>query len=202
MLDWITGFIDRTGVLGVALLMFAENVFPPIPSEMVMPLAGAVAARGGMSPWLAALAGTLGSLAGAFAWYALARRVGDDRLRRWAAHHGRWLTLSPQDVDRSDRWFDRHGTKAVFLGRLVPAVRTLISVPAGLHEMPVGPFLLMSALGSALWTGLLTFAGVKLGERWELVHGWLEPVSNVVVGALVLTYAWRVLTWRRRHPAD
>lgn len=198
MLDWITGFIESAGPLGVALLMFAENVFPPIPSEVVMPLAGAAAARGAMSPWMAALAGTVGSLAGAWVWYEVALRVGDRRLRRFAERHGRWIGISAQDVDRSDAWFDRHGAKAVLLGRLVPAVRTLISVPAGLHEMPRGRFLAMTTLGSAAWTGLLVVAGVQLGERWEQVHRWLAPVSNGVAVLIVGLWLWRVITWKRR----
>ncbi len=139
MFDWITGIVDRTGYLGVALLMFAENLFPPVPSELIMPLAGFAAARGDLSLPLVLAAGVAGSLAGALFWYWIGRKVGADRLKRWAGRHGRWLTLSPGDVDEADAWFDRHGVKAVLLGRLIPAVRTLVSVPAGLAAMPLPP---------------------------------------------------------------
>ena len=139
-----------------------------------------------------------GSLAGALIWYALGRAIGPDRIRRLAAWHGRWLTVGPQDVDSAQAWFDRHGPMAVLLGRLVPAVRTLISVPAGLARMPLGPFLLWSALGSLGWTTLLAVAGFMLQGAYRRVEGWVNPVSTAVVVAIVAIYLWRVVTWNRR----
>lgn len=199
MFDWIAGLIDAVGPLGVALLMLLENVFPPIPSELIMPLAGFVAAQGEMGLAAAILAGTLGSLAGATLWYYVGRAVGAERLRRWAARHGRWLTLSPEDVDRAIAWFDRHGAGAVFFGRLVPTVRTLISVPAGLARMPLPRFLLWSALGSLAWTSLLAVAGYLLQARYQQVEHWINPLSTAVVVAIVAIYLWRVITWNRRR---
>lgn len=198
MFDWVSGFIEQSGYLGLFLLMFAENVFPPIPSELVMPLGGFVAARGDLHIALVIVAGTLGSLAGALFWYGIGRWVGAARLKRWAARHGRWLTLAPAEVDRATAWFSRHCGKAVFFGRLVPTVRSLISVPAGIAGMEMSRFLLFSALGTAIWTGLLAGAGHLLGEQYRKVADYTNPVSNVVVALLVLGYLYRVVTFRRR----
>jgi len=198
MFDWITALIDQLGLPGVALMMFLENVFPPIPSELIMPLAGFNAAQGRMGLVGVILAGTLGSLAGAVLWYLLGRAVGTARLRRLAARHGRWLTVTPGELDRADAWFDRHGGVAVFLGRLVPTVRTLISIPAGLSEMPLGRFLAWSGLGTLIWTTLLALAGYLLEDAYHRVEGWVNPVSTVVVLGIVGLYLWRVATWGRR----
>lgn len=195
MFDWITGLVEDGGLWGVALLMFLENVFPPTPSEVIMPLAGYAAAQGQIDLWGAVAAGSLGSLAGTSVWYALGRWVGTPRLKRWTARHGRWLTLTPAEVDRASDWFERRGPWAVFLGRLVPAVRTLISVPAGMARMPPGRFLLFTGLGTAIWTALLALAGYLLGSRYEAVSDWMGPVSNVVVGAVLLWYLYRVATF-------
>lgn len=198
MFDWITGFIENVGYVGVALLMLAENVFPPIPSELIMPLAGFNAAEGNMNLVLAILAGSLGSLAGALFWYYVGAWIGTDRLKAFARRHGRFLTLTPGEVDKADRWFDRHGGLAVFLGRLVPAVRTLISVPAGISGMRLGPFLFYSALGTLIWTTFLALAGYWLGAQYEKVQGWVDPVSKAVVAIIVLWYLYRVVTFRKK----
>lgn len=198
MFDWITALIDQLGLPGVALMMFLENVFPPIPSELIMPLAGFNAAQGRMGLVGVILAGTLGSLAGAVLWYLLGRAVGTARLRRLAARHGRWLTVTPGELDRADAWFDRHGGVAVFLGRLVPTVRTLISIPAGLSGMPLGRFLAWSGLGTLIWTTLLALAGYLLEDTYHRVEGWVNPVSTVVVLGIVGLYLWRGATWGRR----
>lgn len=199
MFDWIAGLIDAIGPLGVALLMLLENVFPPIPSELIMPLAGFVAAQGKMGLVAAIIAGTLGSLAGATLWYWVGRAIGAERLRRWAEKHGRWLTLSPEDVDRANDWFHRHGAGAVLFGRLVPTVRTLISVPAGLARMPLPTFLLWSGLGSLAWTSLLAVAGYLLQARYQQVEHWINPLSTAVVLTIIAIYLWRVVTWNRRR---
>ena len=198
MFDWIVSFLESTGPLGVALLMFAENVFPPIPSELVMPLAGFSAARGDMSLVVTILAGGVGSIAGAGLYYWLGYKLGAARIERLAARHGRWLTLTPKEVRGAEDWFRRHGRAAVLIGRLVPGVRTLISVPAGVAGMRLAPFLLYSTIGTLAWTSLLAGAGYLLESRYELVSQWLNPVSNVVVGALVAWYLYRVATFGRR----
>lgn len=201
MFDWIIGLIKATGYLGILLLMLAENVFPPIPSELIMPLAGFAAAQGKLNLMLVVLAGSAGSLLGAVFWYELGRRLGGDRLKRFAARHGRWLTLSPGEIDRAETWFRQHGKWAVLLGRLVPAVRTLVSVPAGITRMPLPAFLAWTALGTASWTALLAGAGYLLQSRYALVADYLNPASNVIVGLIVLWYAYRVATFQPDNAA-
>ena len=198
MFDWITGLVEQTGYLGIALLMLAENVFPPIPSELIMPMAGFTAARGELNMVGVVVAGTAGSLAGALLWYYIGRWIGLERLKRWAAKHGRWLTISPEEVDEAAAWFNRHCGKAVLVGRLIPAVRTLISVPAGVAGMALMRFLAYSALGTALWTALLAAAGYLLEDQYQKVGDYLNPVSNVILGLIVLGYLYRVATFRRR----
>ena len=197
MLDWITGLVKQSGYLGIALLMFAENLFPPIPSELIMPLAGFTAARGDLNVFLAIMSGAAGSLLGAVFWYYLALWLGSYRLQAWAARHGRWLTLTPEEVDKTCAWFNRHGGKAVFVGRLIPAVRTLISVPAGFAKMPLVRFLIASTLGTVLWTALLAGAGYLLESQYRKVTDLLNPIANVVIALLVLSYLYRVITFRR-----
>jgi membrane protein DedA with SNARE-associated domain len=198
--DWIVLAVRRGGLGGVALLMVLENVFPPIPSEVVMPLAGVEAARGSYPLALAIAAGTAGSVVGALLWYALGRALGAERIERWAARHGRWLTLEPSDVRKATQWFERHCGKAVVLGRLVPAVRTLISLPAGLAHMPLTRFVALTSVGTTVWSGLLAWAGFALGEEYGTATGWLSTASNIIVGGALLWYLWRVATFRKRQP--
>ena len=193
MFEWMTMVMDRTGLAGVALLMFLENVFPPIPSELIMPMAGFTAARSGQSLLSVTAAGTFGSVAGALFWYWLGRMLGRGRVMRLAERHGRWMTLCPPDVDRAVDRFQRYGVMAVLVGRLVPALRSLISVPAGIARMPLHQFFFFSAIGSAVWTALLAGAGYLLEDRYEQVADYLNPVSNVVFGALAVWYVWRVV---------
>lgn len=200
MFDWIVGLLKETGYFGIAFLMFAENVFPPIPSELIMPFAGFTAASHEINLYVAILAGSVGSLLGAILWYYIGVFIGADRLKRFAMRHGRWLTLTPGDIDEACKWFNRHCGKAVFFGRLVPAVRTFISVPAGIAGMPLGKFLVYTTAGTVLWTALLAVAGYLLESQYEKVSEWLNPVSNLVIGILVLVYLYRVATFRRRVP--
>ena len=196
MFDWVVSTIEGWGYLGVFLLMVAENVFPPIPSEVIMPLAGFLAGRGDLSLTLTILVGTAGSVIGTLMWYYIGMAIGEERLKRLAARHGRWLTLSPSDIDNAHAWFQRHGAAAVFFGRMIPAIRTLISVPAGLSAMPFWRFLLYTVLGSALWTGMLTFAGLVLHENYALVADYVDPLSKLVVLSVVAIYLWRVIRWQ------
>lgn len=196
MFDWVVATIDSWGYLGVFFLMVAENLFPPIPSEVIMPLAGFLAGSGRMSLALTMLVGTLGSVIGTLMWYYVGLWFGEDRLKRFAARHGRWLTVSPADIDTAHQWFVRHGAWAVFFGRMIPAIRTLISVPAGLARMPMWKFLTYTVAGSALWTGMLTFAGLMLHENYARVADYVDPVSKLVVVAVVAIYLYRVITWK------
>ena len=196
MLDWITGLMDGIGIFGVLFLMFIENVFPPIPSELIMPLAGYEAAKGAYSLLAVIVAGTVGSLLGAVLWYWLGRGIGADRLDGFVRRHGRWLTLTPDDIARSNGWFERHGGLAVLIGRLIPTVRTFISVPAGVAKMNQAWFLLCSAIGTTIWSALLSSAGYVLRSQFGVVAGWMNPVSTGIVVLLVLWYLWRVVTYR------
>ena len=200
MFEFITEFLEKSGYLGVFALMGLENIFPPIPSEMIMPFAGFVVARGDLNLVGVLLAGTAGSVAGALPWYYAARVYGCERLKRIAGRHARWLTVSPDDIDTALAAFKKHGRKAVLFGRLIPAVRTLISIPAGLGNMSLGQFLLYSSIGSLAWTGLLTAAGFLLENNYREVAKYVDPVSKAVLGGMLAWYLYRVITYRK--PAE
>jgi membrane protein DedA with SNARE-associated domain len=197
MFDFIIDFVSSHGYLGLFLLMVFENIFPPIPSELIMPLAGFAAARGDLNVLGVVLTGTAGSVAGSLPWYLVGRHYGKNRARKLAARYGRWLTVSVSDVNQALAFFDRHGSRAILFGRLVPAVRTLISVPAGIADMPLWRFVGWSAAGSALWSGLLTVLGFLLQSQYTLVAKYMDPVSKGIVAAIVLIYLYRLF---RRKP--
>lgn len=196
MFDWIVSVIDGWGYPGVFFLMLAENVFPPIPSELIMPLAGFLAGTGSMNFVLVVIAGTVGSVLGTLMWYYIGAAIGAARLKAFAARHGRWLTMSPSDIDNAIAWFNSRGRSAVFFGRMVPAVRTLISVPAGIARMPMGSYLALTTAGSAIWTTLLAGAGLVLQDNYHRVEGFLDPLSKVVLVLAVAIYVWRVIRWK------
>ena len=153
------------------------------------------------------LAGLIGTVIGTLPWYGIGRLINEERIEHWLERHGRWIGISPADLVRSRKWFSRYGTLLVFWGRLLPGIRTLISVPAGIELMPFVPFLLWTTAGSLIWTLLLTLAGFALGEGYSNVEVWIEPVSKVIkVGLVVAAVAvavWLGLRiWRRRHTAD
>ena len=198
MVEFITDFIGRHGAWAIAALMFAENIFPPIPSELIMPFAGFAASRGDVDPTLAVLAGTAGSVCGALPWFLLARHWGARRLRTFAERHGHWLAMSGSDVDRAGEWFHRHGPAVLVFGRLLPGVRTLLAFPAGFCGMPLAPFVAWSALGSALWCALLLAAGWWLEERYDQFARVIEVAAKVVFAALAGAYLLRVARARRR----
>lgn len=197
MTDWVVNIVETLGYPGIVFLMFLENVFPPIPSELIMPLAGYTSGRGRLSFPGVVAAGTLGSVLGAIPLYYLGSAVGEQRLIAWADRHGRLLRVSGGDIERADSWFDRHGGKVVFFGRLVPGVRSLISIPAGVARMNLVPFLLYTALGASLWTALLAYAGRVLGENYVRVGDYLGPASYVVLAGLSAALA--LWLWRRRR---
>jgi membrane protein DedA with SNARE-associated domain len=197
MFEWITKVVATLGYTGVAALTFLENVFPPIPSEVVIPLAGYVAAEGNLRIGMVIAAGSAGSLLGAALWYEAARHLGERRLRTWVERHGRWVTLGVRDVEKSQAWFKRHGNTAVLIGRLVPGVRTLVSVPAGFAGMRRGPFLVYSAAGTVVWTAALAGAGLILKSQFALVGDYINTVTNVLFGCLGVWLAWRYYRcWR------
>lgn len=200
MLDWITHLIDSAGYFGIALLMVVENVFPPIPSELIMPLAGFLTSQGKLSFFGVVIAGTAGSLLGNLALYYVGKKIGPERLNRWADQRGWWLMLSREDIERARRWFDRHGIATVFLSRLVPGIRSLISIPAGIEGMNPFLFALMSGSGMAIWAGTLAYLGRLLGQNFKDVSKFIGPISYVVIGGLCAWYLIRVIReWRKRR---
>ncbi len=205
MADWIVDAVRSMGLAGVALLMFVENLFPPIPSELIVPLAGYLSVNGKMSILGVIAAAVAGSVAGQFALYAVARRLGEERFRDWVARHGRWVTLTPEEVDRAAKWLHDKGGWTVAVGRLIPGVRSVISIPAGLSEMPVAPFLAYTIAGTTAWTAALAYAGRFLGSRFEDIDRYLGPATWIVIGLAVAVYAYRVATHkgesRGRQPA-
>jgi membrane protein DedA with SNARE-associated domain len=194
--EWIIETVTQLGYLGVFILMVVENIFPPIPSELIMPFAGFVAARGDLNVWGVLAAGTLGSLIGTSLWYFAARALGLDRFRALCNRLGRFATIHEKDIDEAARWFERYGSWAVFFGRLLPTIRTLISVPAGLAKMSVPKFILISGVGTALWTAILTAAGYVLNDQYERVEHLIDPVSTGVVVLAVVIYIYRFITWK------
>lgn len=198
MFDWIVGLLESSGYLGVLFLTFLENVFPPIPSELILPMAGFLCAQGRMNVWGAILAGSVGSLAGATVWYYIGRFLGGARLKRLAARHGRWLTMEPDEVDRAEEWFQKHGDPAVFIGRFLPGIRTLISVPAGMARMRMPHFLLFSFLGTVIWTSALTFAGYVLEDHYDRIASYLNPTTDAAFALMVAWYVYRVITFKAK----
>jgi len=198
MTDWITGMMESLGYLGIGLLMFLENIFPPIPSELIMPLAGFTAAQGKLNFLLAVKAGVLGTILGALPWYYAGYVVGEKRLRQWADRYGKWLTISSKEIDKANDWFNRHGKKAVFFGRLVPGIRTIISLPAGIHRMRLVPFLVYSTAGTLLWVLLLTTLGYVLGANYYLVEEYIGVVSKLVVLVVLAAILFWFVQRKRR----
>jgi len=196
--DWVRQLIEAGGYAGVAFLMFLETVFPPIPSEIIMSLSGLQAQRGSMTLWGVILCGTAGAMAGNVIWYYVARMLGIDRFRPLVDRFGRFLTMDWREVERADHFFDRWDRWFVCIGRVVPTIRSLVSVPAGLFGMPLLPFILWSTVGTAGWTSALAIAGYLLGQNYADVDKYLGPASTAVIGALLLWYLYRVITWKPR----
>lgn len=204
IVEWVLDLMDRIGGPGIALGIFLENLFPPIPSEVILPLAGFTAAQGRYSIVEAVLWATLGSVAGALLLYGIGAALGLDRLRLIAQ---KMPLVDVADIDKADAWFDRHGPKAVFFGRFIPGIRSLISIPAGIDRMSVVQFLGLTTAGSLLWNTLFVSLGYQLGDHYHVVETYMDPISKVVY-ALIILAALGVLLWmvrrslRRRHDPD
>jgi len=196
---WVQDVIERLGAVGVALLVILENVFPPIPSEIVLSFAGFVAQRGDGSVVVMVIAATIGAVVGALILYGIAAVIGPARLTAFIARFGRWFGVKPADLVRAEQWFDRHAVAAVLLGRCVPLIRSVVSVPAGFRRMSLVPFVLYTALGSAIWNTALIGAGAILGDQWEKVEPYVETLQYVVVAGIALfVVRFAVMKLRRR----
>lgn len=198
--------VDANPLLGygaIALVMLLENVVPPIPSEVVMPLAGFLIQQGRLELVPTLFAALLGTVLGAWFWYGVGRLINEQRLEHWLENHGRWLGLRPQDLARSRRWFNRHGVAVVFWGRIIPGVRTLVSLPAGIELMPQPTFLAWTTAGSLIWILLLILAGQSLGEGYRRVTAALEPFGHamalLLAGALLIALVWMGIRVGRRR---
>jgi membrane protein DedA with SNARE-associated domain len=191
MIEWITDIIESLGYTGIGLLMFLENLFPPIPSEVIMPLAGFTVAQGQMSLIPAIVAGSIGTFIGILPWYYAGKYLGEKHLRRLVKRYGKWITISEADFDRANHWLNQYGRQTVFWGRLIPGIRTVISLPAGIGEMPFLPFSLYSILGTVFWVTLLTVAGYLLGNNYYLVEEYLGPIAKIVL----VTLAIALIVW-------
>lgn len=198
MADWIRDFVAEGGYLAIALLMFLENVLPPIPSEIIMPLAGAEAANGNLHIAAVIGAGSLGSLGGALLWYGLARKLGAERLKRWSNRHGRWITLSASDITWAERKFRKFGTPLIFAGRLIPTVRTLVAIPAGIFAMPLARFIPLTAAGTLFWEGGLAIAGYALGDAYPQIRDCLNPATTAILIGLLAFYVYRLISFDRK----
>jgi membrane protein DedA with SNARE-associated domain len=197
----VTELMERLGAPGAGVAVALENLFPPIPSEVILPLAGFAAGQGRMNLAAAIIWTTVGSVVGAVALYHLGAALGRDRVRAIAA---RLPLIKLSDIDRTEAWFARHGVKTVFFGRMIPIFRSLISVPAGVERMPMATFLLYTTLGSLIWNSVFVMAGYLLGENWHSVETYAGAFQNVVIVVCALAVASfvisRLIRMRHRRP--
>lgn len=192
---WATDVIESLGYWGLAFMVALENLFPPIPSEIILPLAGFLTGDGRMNFFLAVFAATVGSVVGALILYGIGYWFGEQRVRALIERWGKWLGFKESDVDKANEWFDKHGGKAVMLCRVVPIVRSLISIPAGLRKMSMVSFVLYTAIGSGVWNTLLIGAGWLLGDNWEEVEAYIGYFQYLVIAVVLVAGAWWV--WNR-----
>ena len=195
--EWILDVIRAAGYLGIILLMVLENLVPAIPSELILPFAGYLAARGELHLGGVIGSASVGSVVGAFAWYVVGRRWGKAGVHRFVEQHGRWILLDVEDVERAEAWFARHTRAASFFGRLVPGVRSLISIPAGVTQTPLPAFLTATAAGTVIFTSLLSISGYVLADAYERTRDVVGPVGSIVFGIVVITLVVRRLRHRR-----
>ncbi|MEY2766598.1 MAG: hypothetical protein RL644_1142 [Actinomycetota bacterium] len=197
MVQWATDVIDAIGLAGVAFLVALENIFPPIPSELILLLAGFNVSEGRFGLVGAVLAATVGSVVGAYFLYAVGRLVQDERLERFLAGAGRFVGLKRADVHKGFLWFERHGTAVVLFGRLIPVVRSVVSIPAGSDKMPIGRFTLLTAAGSLVWNTVWVAVGWGLGDQWEKAGKWGDYLQYGVVALAAVGFVVLVVRSRR-----
>ena len=182
------------GYGAILLAMFLENLIPPIPSELIMPLGGFYVYQGQLDFFPVVLAGLIGTVIGALPWYGIGRLVNEERLEKWLEKNGRWIGINPQELARSRKWFNRYGVSLVFWGRLIPGIRTLISVPAGVELMPITPFLIWTTAGSLIWTLFLTITGFILGDNYGNIEKWISPFSSIFKIIIILLISLALIT--------
>lgn len=196
---WTVTLMEKLGPLGVAFLVFLDNIFPPIPSELVLPLAGFTSSQGSMNIFLAIIFATVGSVVGAVLLWAVGKWIGLERIARIAV---KMPLVDVADVHKTVAWFDKHGDKAVFFGRMIPIFRSLISIPAGMRNMPIVKFLLLTGAGSLIWNTILILAGFYLGENWSIVETYAGYFQTLVILAvIVFVIVWILFKVRKRRRA-
>ena len=176
--------------LTICLAMFLENIIPPIPSEIIMPLGGFFVYQQKLNFYILVFLGLLGTILGSLPWYYLGRLVNEKRLSNFLDKNGKYLGISSNDLSKSKRWFDKYGVSLVFWGRLIPGIRTLISVPAGIELMPLRTFLIWTTLGSFIWVALLTYAGYLFGENYLIIETYLDQIKYVLKPILILIFLY------------
>ncbi len=177
---WITDWMNQFGYLGVFLLILAENIFPPIPSEVILTLGGYMTTMTSMTKLGIIIASTAGSVIGATILYGIGLLLDVERLEKIIGKYGKFLRLTIKDIHKADAWFDKYGVWAVFFGRLIPLVRSLISIPAGMSNMKFGLFLLFTTLGTLIWNTVLVSVGAAVGDNWDEIVGYMDIYSNIV----------------------
>ena len=199
MLPWIAHLVGALNYWGVAILMAIENVFLPLPSELIMPLAGFLTANGSMTLTGVIITGTIGSVLGALPLYYAGRALGEERPERWVERYGRWTLLRGKDVERASARFSGHSFVDVIIAQMLPGVRGLISIPAGVARMNVGLFLLANLIGTLVWCAVLAVAGRILGANFTKIHKFLGPVGWTILGVLIAAIGvWAVVRKRKK----
>lgn len=195
--SWVADIVESFGYVGVAVLTLLENLIPPIPSEIILPLAGFLVGQGRFSFLPVVLAATLGSVGGALILYGLGAWLGERRLYMLMGKFGRYVLMDESDLDKARDWFERHGAKAILVGRLVPGIRSIISIPAGLVKMPIWQFITYTLIGSTVWNVTLISFGWALGDQWDKVQDYVKLMEYVVILVIVAAGLW--FLWARRH---
>ena len=191
--DYISLAVEKNSLIAyltICLAMFLENIIPPIPSEIIMPLGGFFVYQQKLNFYILVFWGLSGTILGSLPWYYLGKLVNQKRLSNFLDKKGKFLGISSNDLIKSKRWFERYGTSLVFWGRLVPGIRTLVSVPAGIELMPLRQFLIWTTLGSLIWVTLLTYAGYLFGENYLIIESSLDQIKYVVKPILILIFLY------------
>ncbi|ABF51983.1 DedA family protein [Sphingopyxis alaskensis] len=202
MTEFILDLIHSWGYFGIAVLMFLENVFPPIPSEVIMSLGGVMVGQGRFDYWTLVAFAVAGTTLGNWVWYWIGRWYGYERLKPLVDRYGRWLTLDWDEVEKLHDWFIRYGSGIVFVMRFMPIARTMVSLPAGMVAMNQAKFLIWTAAGSTIWIAALAGAGSWFGRQFAEVERFIGPVALVAIGSIILLYIYRVVTWKPKVRED
>lgn len=202
MTRWILDFISMTGYFGIVVLMFVENIFPPIPSEFIMPLAGFLVSEDKFSFVAVVFAGTLGAVLGAIPLYYLGATIKEEKLKNFADRQGRWFAFSSEDIEKANEWFSKYGYLAVLICRIVPGIRSIISIPAGINKMNFPSFLFFTTIGSAVWTTFLAGAGYALKNNFTDIEKYLDPFVYIILAVIVILYLVRVIRYKNPQTSE